>query len=621
LLRSGRERIPSSLAPDSEKADWEIGRLLAKTREAPGLTQEVFAIVRGRVIGEGCWVKYFTSQIMHFMRPASSRRNVKLLARFVGVLALIIAVFTVIFHVLMIHEGQEHSWVSGFYWTLVTMSTLGFGDITFHSDIGRFFSVVVILTGILFLLVLMPFTFIEFFYSPWMKAQQEMRAPREVPQGVSGHVIIANYDPVAASFIKRLEKYGFRYYLAVKSLQQALEFHDEGLNVVLADTNDAAAFQNLGIERAAMLVATSTDVVNTGIAFTAREISESLPIVATASSVDSIGVLRLAGCNHVIQLGELLGQSLARRTIATDAQAHVIGEVDGIQFAEATAAGTPLVGKTLLQSKVREQTGVVVIGVWESGRFRLPRAEDIITERTVFLLAGTEAQFDIYNGLFCIYHQSMAPVVIIGAGRVGRAAASALRQLETDFRIVDLNPERGSSFGEQFVCGSAADYHILERAGIEKAPAVIVTTHEDDMNVYLTIYCRKLRPDIQVLARSTKESNTPRLHRAGADLVMSYATMGAGILFNDLCKGGDLLMVAEGLYIFRLQLPAHLTGQKISESKIRERTGCSVVALRRAGSMKLNPAPDTILMEADFLILVGTADAEESLLRMFRALV
>ena len=236
----------------------------------------MFAIVRGGVIGEGCRVKYFTSQIMHFMRPASSRRNVKLLARFVGVLALIIAVFTVIFHVLMIHEGQEHSWVSGFYWTLVTMSTLGFGDITFQSDIGRFFSVVVILTGILFLLVLMPFTFIEFFYSPWMKAQQEMRAPREVPKGVSGHVIIANFDPVAASFIKRLEKYGFRYYLAVKSLQQALEFHDEGLSVVLADTNDAAAFQNLGIERAAMLVATSTDVVNTGIAFTAREISESL---------------------------------------------------------------------------------------------------------------------------------------------------------------------------------------------------------------------------------------------------------------------------------------------------------------------------------------------------------
>lgn len=577
-----------------------------------------FAIVRGKWGKESRGVKYFTSQIMHFLQPASSRRNVKLLLRFVGVLALIIFAFTILFHVLMEHEGQDHSWISGFYWTLVTMSTLGFGDITFESDIGRFFSVVVILTGILFLLVLMPFTFIEFFYSPWMKAQQEMRAPREVPKGVSGHVILANYDPVVASFIKRLEKYGYRYFLAVNSLEKALEYHDAGLSVVWADMNDAEAFQNLGIERAAMLAATSTDVVNTGIAFTARDISGSLPIVATASSADSIDVLRLAGCNHVIQLGELLGQSLARRTIATDAQAHVIGEVDGIQFAEATAAGTPIVGKTLMESKVREQTGVVVIGVWESGRFRLPRPQDIITDRTVFLLAGTEEQFAVYNGLFCIYHQSMSPVVIIGAGRVGRAAARALRQLETDFRIVDLKPERGSSFGEKFVCGSAADFQTLERAGIEKAPAVIITTHEDDMNVYLTIYCRKLRPDIQILARSTKESNTQRLHRAGADLVMSYATMGAGILFNDLSKRGDLLMVAEGLYIFRLQLPGHLSGQKISESKIRERTGSSVVALRREGTMKLNPSPETVLLKDDFLILVGTADAEESLLKMFR---
>jgi len=556
---------------------------------------------------------------MHFLQPASSRRNVKLLLRFVGVLAVIIAVFTVCFHVLMLHEGQDHSWMSGFYWTMVTMSTLGFGDITFQSDLGRFFSVVVIFTGILFLLVLMPFTFIEFFYSPWMKAQQELRAPREVPEGVSGHVILANHDPVAASFIKRLEKYGFRYYLAVNSLSKALEFHDEGLSVVLADVTDPAAFRYLGIERAAMLVATSTDVVNTSIAFTAREISANLPIVATASAADSVDVLELAGCNHVIQLGELLGSSLARRTIATDAQAHVIGEVDGIQFAEATAAGTPLVGKTLVESKVREQTGLIVIGVWERGTFRLPRAGDIITERTVFLLAGTREQFEVYNALFCIYHQSMAPVVIIGAGRVGRAAARALETLDTDYRVVDLKPERGRGFGEKFVCGSAADFHTLERAGIEHAPAVIVTTHEDDMNIYLTIYCRKLRPDVQILARSTKETNTPRLHRAGADLVMSYATMGAGILFNDLCRGGEMLMVAEGLYVFRLELPARLAGVRLSESKIRERTGSSVVAVRRAGTMRLNPPPDTMLEESDSLILVGSAEAEESLLKMFRS--
>lgn len=45
------------------------------------------------------------------------------------------------------------------------MSTLGFGDITFHTDLGRAFSMLVVISGLMFLLVLMPFTFIEFFYA------------------------------------------------------------------------------------------------------------------------------------------------------------------------------------------------------------------------------------------------------------------------------------------------------------------------------------------------------------------------------------------------------------------------------------------------------------------------
>ena len=70
------------------------------------------------------------------------------------VLCVLIAVFTVIFHVLMAREGRDHSWATGVYWTLTVMSTLGFGDITFESDAGRIFSVVVLVAGALFILVL-----------------------------------------------------------------------------------------------------------------------------------------------------------------------------------------------------------------------------------------------------------------------------------------------------------------------------------------------------------------------------------------------------------------------------------------------------------------------------------
>lgn len=43
---------------------------------------------------------------------------------------------------------------------------LGFGDITFTSDLGRLFSIIVMLSGVVFLLIVFPFTFIQFFYAP-----------------------------------------------------------------------------------------------------------------------------------------------------------------------------------------------------------------------------------------------------------------------------------------------------------------------------------------------------------------------------------------------------------------------------------------------------------------------
>jgi len=553
-------------------------------------------------------------------RSGPGRRNVRLLLHFIALLLIIIVVFTVVFHVLMAYEGQEHSWLTGFYWTMVTMSTLGFGDITFQSDIGKVFSVLVLMTGVIFLLVLLPFTFIEFFYSPWVKAQQEARAPRKVPETLSGHVIIDRLDPVTAAFISRLQRYGFPYVLVAKTLPEALELFDSGKKIVLADLSDPSGLEAVGVRRAAMLVATTGDVANTCVVFNARELAPNTLIAATANSVDSVDVLQLAGADHVIQLGELLGTALARRTIAGDAQAHLIGNVGDIQIAEATAAGTPLEGKTLRESRLREMTGLTVVGIWQRGKFHTPSPDERITRETVFVLAGSAEQMAAYNELFCIYHRSGGNVIVIGAGRVGRAAAISLARFEIECRVVDKNPERGKPFGDRFIVGNAADLVTLERAGIAQAPAVLITTREDDVNIYLTIYCRKLRPDIQIIARATNEENTARLHRAGADFVMSYATMGASILFNLLRKRGDIVMVAEGLNVFRIPLPQVLHGISLAQSGIRADTGCNVVAVERNGVAHLNPEPNEPLLPGDELVLIGTVEAEERFLKKYAAL-
>jgi Trk K+ transport system NAD-binding subunit len=276
-----------------------------------------------------------------------------------------------------------------------------------------------------------------------------------------------------------------------------------------------------------------------------------------------------------------------------------------------------LVGKTLRESNLREKVGVTVIGIWDRGNFEPARADTQIRDDSVLVLAGTRESLFRYDELFCIYNVANAPVVILGGGRVGRATARALAARDIDYRIVEKVPERVRD-RSKLVVGNAADLDILKQAGIDEAPTVIITPHDDDLNVYLTVYCRRLRPDIQVLTRATVERNVATLHRAGADIVLSYASMGASTMMN-LLKRSRILMVAEGLDLFRVKVPKALAGATLEDSAIRERTGCSVVALGRDEGMQLVPGADTVLEAGAEMLLIGSIDAEERFLELFPA--
>jgi len=139
-------------------------------------------------------MKYNPAVISYFFQKESTKRNVRQLYKYLLTLSVLVAVYSVLFHFIMEAEGRDHSWITGVYWTLTVMSTLGFGDITFQSDLGKAFSIVVLLSGMIFLLSLLPFMFIKFFYAPWVEAESRKRAPRELPQGTRGHVILTGYD-------------------------------------------------------------------------------------------------------------------------------------------------------------------------------------------------------------------------------------------------------------------------------------------------------------------------------------------------------------------------------------------------------------------------------------------
>jgi Trk K+ transport system NAD-binding subunit len=461
------------------------------------------------------------------------------------------------------------------------------------------------------LLILLPFTFIEFFYAPWLKAQNQARAPRELPEDISGHVILTNLDAVTTALISKLKSYGIPYTILVSDLQKAIELTDQDFNVVLGDPDDPDTYRRLRIRSCSMIVTTANDMINTNITFTVRELFPDVRIVATANNPDSVDILKLAGASQVVQMGDMLGKSLARRTLGGNARVHVIGHIDTLVIGEATAMDTPLIGKTLSESGLREKVGINVVGIWERGKFILPQPDSIITEKTVLVLAGTVDQLRKYDELLSIYHVSDKPVVIIGAGRVGRAAAKSLEDRQIDYRIIDKDPAREKLVKkDKFILGDAADLDILEVAGLREAHSILITTHDDDVNIYLTIYCRQLRPNLQIISRTTFDKNVSTMHRAGADFVMSYATMGSSAILNIL-ENHDILMVAEGLNVFNKKVSRSLVGKDLIESGIRQKTGCSVIAVRRDDELQVNPDPTIRLQKTDELIMIGLVENEE----------
>lgn len=562
-------------------------------------------------------MKFYSSIVSSMVEGRSSKQNIRVLFYFIVVLAAMVTVYSVIFHFIMAWEGREYSWITGFYWTLTVMTTLGFGDITFTRDLGLLFSILVLLSGVVFMLVLLPFAFIKFFFAPWMAEESKRRAPRELPANTSDHVIMTAYDDVTAALVERLITYKRNYVVIVENHEQAGMLSDLGIRVAMGNIDDPETFRKMCVHKAALVVATNSDEINTNIAFTVRELNETVPIITTADSPNSIDILTMAGSSRVVEVADLLARSFVNWTMCGDFQSNIIGRLDELIISETAVMNTPLVGKTVAESKLRELMGVTIVGMWERGKALIPAPDKIITNSTVLLLAGTEKQIATYDEVFSIYQifrHAGDPVIVIGGGRVGTAIAKRFEERSVPYLIIEKNLRRAGD--PNIIQGDAADINTLKKAWIEKAPAVLITTHNDATNIYLTKYCRSLRTDLQIISRANMDRNVSTLHRAGADFVMSYPVLGVDVVFSFLIQQ-DAIMLVEGFILFHVVAPKILVGVTLVQSRIRQETGCSVVAIKTEGKLVVNPDPSCPITEGSELIIMGTYDNERQFFRTY----
>jgi voltage-gated potassium channel len=145
---------------------------------------------------------------------------------------------------------------------------------------------------------------------------------------------------------------------------------------------------------------------------------------------------------------------------------------------------------------------------------------------------------------------------------------------------------------------------------------VLITTHDDNTNVYLTRYCRGIRPDARIVSRSRLERKVSTLYRAGADAVLSYAGTGSAVIWNHF-RGDETLLVAQGLNVFRTPIPRELVGTTLVDAHVYRRTQCNVVAVETAGLIQGNPDARVPLPSEGELVLVGTDHAEARFSEVF----
>jgi Trk K+ transport system NAD-binding subunit len=269
-----------------------------------------------------------------------------------------------------------------------------------------------------------------------------------------------------------------------------------------------------------------------------------------------------------------------------------------------------LVDRTVRDTRLRQQTGLSIVGLWERGKLRPAYPDTRIHSDSVLVVGGLPSQIAALNAQLPKGDGVPPPVIVIGAGKVGQAAARSLTRKGLRVHVIDrsdaaLAPIRREV--EAVFAGDAADRELLDQAGILAARSLLLTTNDDAMNIYLAVFCRRLNRELRIVSRITHERNLEAIHRAGADFVLSYTTLGIEAVMS-LLHGYPPVLLGEGVELFSVPVPASLAGTPLLDSRIGSRTGLSAVALQQ-GDKLIAPLASEMVLPADAsLLMLGSQE-------------
>jgi Trk K+ transport system NAD-binding subunit len=501
-----------------------------------------------------------------------------------------------------VFENRPRTLLESLQFTVEMFTTTGFGgDSPWESPQMNAFVAVMDLLGMVLLIGALPAI-----ASPFLEEAFSTTVPRALEEALTGHIVICSDTSRAESLIAELESVDVPYAIVEPDRDRAVELYEEGHRVVRADPESTEGLEAARLAAAKALLADRSDQVDASIVLAAKEHAGSVPVVSVVEDPDRARYHRLAGADEVLSPRPLLGRSLASKVTAahTTGIDEVIELDDELELAEASIRhGSRLAGSTLADSGIRERTGVNVIGTWFRGEFDAsPSPSSTLTAGTVLLVSGRPEQIERLVELTrsSVRRFGAGETVVVGYGEVGRAVTEALDEAGLPYTTVDREDVEGVD-----LVGDATDPETLAAAGVEDARAVVLALPEDTAAEFATLVIRDLAPETGVIARVEESGSVAKMYRAGADYVLSLATVTGRMSASHLLEDHDVLSLDRQVEVVRTPAPG-IVGRTISDADVRSETGCTVVAIEREGQVLTDVGPDTRVQAGDALVVVGS---------------
>ncbi len=261
--------------------------------------------------------------------------------------------------------GFGMGFLDALFQTVITVSTVGFGEARPFDTGEKVFTIFLILVGV----AMAAYTFgvvIDTFVEGYLGGTYRRRRMEREINAMRGHVILCGWGRVGQAIARHLLSSEAEIVIVDASTDRLATVSTP---YVHGDATDEAVLRAAGIERARVLVtALNTDADNLYVTLTARSMAARLFIVSRAATEAAVGKLVYAGADRVVNPQDLGGARMAAFAV----QPHVAEFLDvvmhdgSLQFRleeVEVPVGSPLAGETLRSARVHDRTGTLVLAM------------------------------------------------------------------------------------------------------------------------------------------------------------------------------------------------------------------------------------------------------------------